>query len=599
MNAIHSLYVTARIQCLGAPFILQDEGHMFHCQNGFFDLSEKATLAQQSFLKALHSDLRKFIGSRILPANELPIKILETVVAADLEAIQVDWFQKGLISRDGNPLVMMDSYFEWSPLNSRVDLHNHMQRLSKIQPQLDIILQNLRESISQNVTMNRETVCRLIKFCTQYAASDLSLSPLFIPPYATGKFDMSPLEMEVEQKKLKEAVERVFAGFRKVAHFLQQSYLPRTRTNAGIYGLSGYEKAYQRYIHQYCLSDVSATEIYEIGMSQIPGIQQVMRTILALDDFRGFAAQLRDRESSPTLYESDADVAFEKFKAICVAALENCKRFRFTLMPRTEGFEMCRIMKLDPEFDDEITSPIAFFRQTPLDFADTIQGFVVNVKKLMELPNHQWEAIVLNKLYPGAFLQLESINSIDPGNSFYSFIYKTHTKTSTTHWPTYVESCGQEIGFYQSPLQHFGKLERELINAILLVVDTGLHARNWSIEQSVDFIVSNSAYITQQDALELVLQCCENPGKALAPKMGELRLRDLRERLERVIVLDSLYRDVVTQAMMETEYLLLDHMEQRGSVENGDKNPHGNGLERFVLARVKYWMDLLEASSNA
>ncbi|KAI9335972.1 hypothetical protein BDR26DRAFT_865464 [Obelidium mucronatum] len=581
--SILALYAAARLRSSGHPFLLADIGVRAGgaAEAALFDLSADAAAVHRDATAQLRASLSDFIGARILPSAEVPIKVLEGVVAADLARGQaLAAFALGLVSRDHNPLFHLESYFEWTHLETLEDLANHHQRLEKLIPQFDTAIQNLKDAIERNTTMNRDTVQRWIKFCNTQARADVSSSSLFIPPYSTGEFKLSPAEMVEQEKKLRESVKKVFAGYRKLAHFLQQLYLPRVRQSAGVYGLPGYEKAYQAYIHEYCLSNHTANEIQEIGINQILGIQQVMRTVLARDDFRAFASSLRDREKCPELFETDADMAFQKFSLLCNRAFENCGTFRFTLTTRTKGYVMLPVVKLDPEFENEETSPVVFVRYTPIKFAPKLQAIVVNIKKLLSLPNHQWEAIVLNQIYPGAHLQYETSQSIDKETPFYAYLYKTHCAEKTMAWPSYVESCGQELGFYQSPLQHFGKLERELQNAILLVVDTGLHTRNWTIEKAVDFIQANSAYITEEDALELVLQCCESPGKALGPKMGELRLREWRERLEAKIP-DSLFREVVTQVMMETEYLRV------------DPDFDYAAADRFALLRIKHWMDQL------
>ncbi|KAI9347380.1 hypothetical protein BDR26DRAFT_1004981 [Obelidium mucronatum] len=542
-------YADLRVKRLGNPFVLLDSGcGLGNLERTIIDLSVEAQAQYATDLKGVLAKVASAKKDEKYPESAIGLKALIDTLQVTLQDLALDdGYSGALLSTDFNPLITLNDLFTWAPVeNSTV---GHYRRLELAVVQFDVVIDNLRVAVNHNLTMNRESVERFIKFCFDAASVDVKTSPICIPTYAQSDTLWCDVDLEVEKQGFATAAQKVLDSFRSLGQFLQESYLPHARTHPGIFDLPNYEMAYQNYILQYCLVEYSAPAINEIGLNEISRIQREMATILDTLSHRGtiqsFGANLRNEQKFPELFERDKDVAFDKFKSMIVCAFESTKHFTFGAL-RIYKYEMQKVERVSP--NQEVASPLLFVRNTPISFARNHRGIFVNAKKLVEAPSHQWEAIILNQLYPGACHQWEGLVS---GNRFQRIESKT---TKSKAWAAYAESCGADIGFYNDPLQLFGKLERELINSIMLVVDTGLHTRGWTIEQSIAFITENAAYITPEDALELVLQACEAPGKALAPKMGELRIRKLRAKVEEEFPFKDLVLMGFNQTALETEF---------------------------------------------
>ncbi|KAI9326891.1 hypothetical protein BDR26DRAFT_876404 [Obelidium mucronatum] len=540
-------YADAKLRYLGKPFLLLDSDcHLILLETSMFDVSEAARTEFVKIARQLEAEAAEMKPNEYNPESAIALRAFKDTVGVDIyDLSRTDWFALGFISKDDNPLFGIEESFRWAIIEEYAG--DHLHRLQLATAQIPVVIENLRTAMNLKVALNRETVERFIGFCKEFPESQATQSTMCVPPYSQSDEFVS-INLVEEKVVFSEALQLLNGGFQRLAVFLQDIYLPHSRPNPGIYQLPGYEKAYQEYIRQYCLSDETPDEIHAIGISEIDRIRgemlSIMKTLGQGGDIQAFSHNLRDRQAFPDLFEADGDTAFEKFDSIITAAFEASKHFTFTSL-RAYKYAIQATTRVAVE--NENSAPLVQFKNTPNAF-QSLRSFEVNVKKLLELPNHQWEAIILNQIYPGAYHQMETMN--DRGQFF-----KTEHKLSKSQaWPHYAESCGTELGFYTSPFQLFGKLERELLNSIMLVVDTGLHARGWTIDQSVKYIQETAAYITPEDALELVLSACEAPGKALGPKIGELRIKKLREKVAEEFPVKDLVLMGFNHTALETEF---------------------------------------------
>ncbi|KAI9326904.1 hypothetical protein BDR26DRAFT_876467 [Obelidium mucronatum] len=526
-------YADAKLRYLGKPFLLLDSGcRLILLETSMFDVSEAARTEFVKIARQLQAEAAEMKPNEYNPESAIALTAFKDTVGVDIyDLSRTDWFALGFISKDDNPLFGLEEFFRWATIEQTTG--NHLKRLQLAAAQIPAVIENLRTAINLKVTLNRETVERFISFCKEFTDTQAIQSAMCVPPFAQPRMFSRRLDLVKEKPVFSEALQPLNCGF--------QPY-------PGIYELPGYEKAYQEYIRQYCLSDEAPDEIRAIGLSEIERIQtemlSIMKTLGQGGDIQAFACSLRDRQAFPDLFEADGDTAFEKFGSIITAAFEASKHFTFTSL-RAYKYAIQATTRVAVENED--SAPLVQFKNTPNAFRNQ-RAFEVNVKKLLELPNHQWEAIILNKLYPGAYHQMETMNDRE------RFFKTEHKLTKSQAWPHYAESCGTELGFYTSPFQIFGKLERELLNSIMLVVDTGLHARGWTIDESVKYLQETAAYITSEDALELVLSACEAPGKALGPKIGELRIKKLREKVAEEFPVKDLVLMGFNHTALETEF---------------------------------------------
>ncbi|KAI9326897.1 hypothetical protein BDR26DRAFT_876419 [Obelidium mucronatum] len=526
-------YADAKLRYLGKPFLLLDSG----CRLGLledcvFDVTESARTEFVKIARQLQEEAAEMKPNEYNPESAIALRAFKDTVGVDIyDLSSTDWFALGFISKDNNPLFGIEESFRWATIE--IFAGNHLKRLQLAAAQIPVVIENLRTAINLKVTLNRETVERFISFCKEFTESQAIQSAMCVPPYAQSRKLARGADLVKEKPVFSEALQQLNGRFQQLAAFLQDIYLPHARLNPGIYQLPGCEKAYQEYIRQYCLSDPN-TPMKSKQLAEMLIIMKHSRSMAGI--FKAFSHSLRDRQAFPDLFEADGDTAFEKFDNIITAAFEASKHFTFTSL-RAYKYAIQATTRVAVENED--SAPLVRFNNTPTNFKNQ-RSFEVNVKKLLE--SHK------SSLYPGAYHQMETMNRRA------RFFITEHKLSKSQAWPHYAESCGTELGFYTSPFQLFGKLERELLNSIMLVVDTGLHARGWTIDQSVKYIQETAAYITPEDALELVLSACEAPGKALGPKIGELRIKKLREKVAEEFPVKDLVLMGFNHTALETEF---------------------------------------------
>ncbi|KAI9334091.1 hypothetical protein BDR26DRAFT_867306 [Obelidium mucronatum] len=575
-------YARDKRRILGLPFLLADKGRLCGIDH-VFDVRAVQDKEHTGALGEVCETLAELASEPLPPIGAIRRKALQEAVVLDQSASGVDWAQ-ALISRDFNPLVTLEASFEWTELDELSDVPRHLKRLDAIPLQIDLIIENLIAAIGNGLTLDKVSADRLLKLCANLAAQDPSTSLLGITKYAQP-FPTSMVDLSEIRASVQEAVQRALDALGKLSEFLSTSYLPKARDTPGIYGLPGYEEAYENYIHEYTFTKSTALRIHDLGLSEISRIEREMSLIIEslgeTGTVQDFAGRLRDRQQFPQLFEASSEEAFLKFTKLCASAFE-ATRTEFTFLGIGHGpVKMLPVVAVASEFED--TAPVAFVKYAPSRFPSH-HAFEINAKKLTQGPSHQWEAIILNLFYPGEYHQYQNAFTWSEFDLFGEVEYKTKRCQG---WAHYAETCGKELGFYADPLQHFGHLERQLLNAVLMVVDTGIHTMGWTVEKSVNFIQTFSAYTANEaEARELVFQCCESPGKALAPKMGELRIRNLRNEIEKEFDfgLNCLVKMGFNQTVSETEFF-------RRSFNGKGDEASVDIMEYAIDFRVRQWRD--------
>ncbi|KAJ3020224.1 UNVERIFIED_CONTAM: hypothetical protein HDU68_010278 [Siphonaria sp. JEL0065] len=613
---VQTYYIRGKLQCLGHPFILIDRDSRFDCEDAIFNVNESARVAQVTFLKFWKEQIEARIAAAV--KKPLPTDVHYAIVLAhiewDLEELATsaeDGYYRAQISRADNPLSNIDKYFEWTVLETEEDLQNHHKRLERL---YELFRSNDINSgfgfsawgdSTRKITLNRESILRLADFYQAYGKRDLSKIPLYIPPYADVDPNLPDERLEEEKRRLEVVVRKLQDAFLRHSEFLRIRYLPYARENPGMYGLPGYEKAYKRLILKFAVIDKfrDPDKIFEFMTGSITfsheTMEQVIGNINSLKGkkFKEIAIVLR----SPENFISDPDAAFAKFKQICANSFDSLKNSSFLCGGFVLGHQMCKIIRLDPRYEDEDMSPAIFFKHTPVSVASSLQGLVVNVKKLMKIPTHLWDAMALHELYPGKYFQHEQV--ANSNNQFADFMLKFRGTDAWAHWAEMQYFYDKEVpvqNYRKDAKAHFGWLERNLLNEVLAVVDIGLHWKGWTIRQSVNFILENAAFISRKDATEEVLKCCESPGMALGPKLGVMRIMHLRTLL--YVRNRGVDDGVLNQAIMETEFMIPESCikyiklaEERVKVWEGIMNYTGAQIGSILALDASFIQNALDA----
>lgn len=349
----------------------------------------------------------------------------------------------------------------------------------------------------------------------------------------SGFPDQAPEELKrrVSEEALLDFRNQVFAlvrdsvltGYSELVHYLEETYIPSSSQEPGIGALNGGEAYYQWLIGYYTTLDLTADEIHQIGLREVAEIRSAMMEIVREEGYdEDFDAYVNHLRTDPQYYAETPEQLMEK-TALVLKRMDGELPKLFKTLPRQPYG-----IKPIPDYLAPQTTT-AYYSGGNLD---TEAGFyAVNTYDLPSRPLYEVESLSLHEAVPGHHLQIALHKELHESSDWPAVRTRASFTAYTEGWALYSERLGEEVGFYQSPSSRFGRLSYDMWRALRLVVDTGLHTKGWTRKEAIDFMASNSA---------LSLRNIENevdryifwPGQALGYKLGEIEIRNLRQKAE-------------------------------------------------------------------
>jgi len=314
----------------------------------------------------------------------------------------------------------------------------------------------------------------------------------------------------------------VAPAFRKLHAYLVESYLPRARESTAMSDLPDGEAWYEFSARQSTTTRLSPREIHEIGLSEVARIRAAMEAVIAEAGYAGrfdeFTHLLR---TDPRFFFENADELLAAYRDICKRADPELARLFGTLPRLPYGV-------LPVPSHAERSQTTAYYEPGSPE-AGRPGYFYANTYDLKSRPRWEMEALSLHEAVPGHHLQIALAQEMKGVPAFRRHaLYTAYVEG----WGLYSESLGSEMGFYRDAWSLFGKLTYEMWRAVRLVVDTGMHVLGWTRERAIEFFRENTGK-AEHDIVVEVDRYLVWPGQALAYKIGELKIRELRAGAER------------------------------------------------------------------
>jgi uncharacterized protein (DUF885 family) len=311
--------------------------------------------------------------------------------------------------------------------------------------------------------------------------------------------------------------ERIVPAFAKFRDFFTAQYLPNARATVALSALPDGAAWYAQRVRRETTTSLTPEQIHQLGLSEVQRIRAEMEKVLAQVGFQGTLADFaRFLRTDPRFYFADARDLVREYRDIAKRIDPELTRL-FGKLPRLP-YGVVEI----PAFSAP-SQTIAYYRPgSPA--ANRPGAYYVNTYKLDTRPKWEMEALTLHESVPGHHLQIALAQELSGVPEFRKNAYFVAFGEG---WGLYAESLGSELGLYQDPYSKFGQLTYEMWRAIRLVVDTGMHAFGWSRQQAIDYFQQNSAK-TEHDIVVEIDRYIVMPGQALAYKIGELKLKELR-----------------------------------------------------------------------
>lgn len=405
------------------------------------------------------------------------------------------------------------------PFNTPEDYDNWIQRVRDFAVLMDQAKANMREGIKRSVVLPKIIVERMIPQLEANIVSDHGESMFWQPiqnmPESFPAQDRARLERDYRQL-IDETVLPLYAGLRD---FLQQEYLPHARHSAGLDALPNGDAWYRHLVQHYTTTNAEPETLHQIGLARVARNLDEMRKIKQQTEYKGTLAEWFEflREDDRFYYDSEEQV-LDAYRAI-EARVDAAVPALFNVRPQA-AFEVRPVPA-----HEAASGPGAYYMQPAVD-GSRPGVFYVNTRTLKAQPIFGMETLFMHEAVPGHHFQRGLQIEIDNLPRFRKFGgYSAYTEG----WALYAESLGRELGLYRDPLQWFGHLTADQLRAMRLVVDTGLHSKGWSREQAIRYMMENSSMARSEVTAE-VERYMAWPGQALSFKVGQRKIRELRER---------------------------------------------------------------------
>ncbi len=329
---------------------------------------------------------------------------------------------------------------------------------------------------------------------------------------------------DADKKRLTEEItstvtNEVFPAYKQFAAFVTKNYIPYTRTTLSINSLGGGKRRYQATLRRFTTTDLTAAQIHNIGLKEVDRITGEMAALAKANGYNDLTSFRDHIEKDPKYQAGSAEAIVEDFRKY-IAQMQPRLPELFNLLPKTA-------VTVEPIPPFQASAATHYQGGTP----DGRRPGRVSVA--VSDPTHRSyindEAVAYHEGVPGHHLQISIQQSLTGLPEF-----RKHGGNSayTEGWGLYAEELGKEIGFYQDPGSDYGRLRSELFRAVRLVVDTGIHDMGWSRDQVVEYM-RNSHAIDEPTIQAETDRYISGPGQACSYKLGQLKIRDLRERSKR------------------------------------------------------------------
>ncbi|KAB7648263.1 DUF885 domain-containing protein [Polymorphobacter fuscus] len=405
-----------------------------------------------------------------------------------------------------------------APFTTVADYDTGLQRLDEFAGALDNTIVRLREGRAAGIVQPRIIVENVLKQVDALLAQPVAATAFYAAvtrmPAGFGSTDRTRLTTAYRHM----IETRVLPAYRRWQAYLRDDYLPIALSDPGRWAMKHGDALYAAELARHTTTDMSADAIHTLGVTEVTRIRAEMEAVRGRLGFSGDLKALFDHvRTDPVFYCKTEAELLDRFRAIEARIWQGIPRL-FRDRPKAP-------FEVQPLPGPGAARGTGYYRAGPGD-GKTPGVLFFNMAMLPTRPIPTLETLTLHEGIPGHHFQL----TLARENAALPPLLRTGSNTAFAEgWGLYAESLGPELGMFTDPWQWFGHLDMEMLRAVRLVVDTGLHARRWSRDRAIAFMADNTSMAPHDIAVEIDRYIAQ-PGQACAYKIGELTLQRLRKR---------------------------------------------------------------------
>ncbi|MCV6614430.1 MAG: DUF885 domain-containing protein [Cellvibrionaceae bacterium] len=486
------------------------------------DVSEAGVAKQRAVLDKYLRAIASLNEEDLSAENKVNYQLFRWMLEHERKTLDFNWHYYTFTTYAG----WHDGFARNAPrvaLKNRKDYDNYLARLQKFPRYAEQNMALMQAGIESGNTQACDALEGYGAGIRGYikAAKDSD----FYKPFKQMPASIDAPSQVILRERAIDIIERdVIAQYRAYADFYEQKYLPACRKVVGLSSVPEGRQLYQHFVRYYTTVDISPEAVHQLGLSEVERIRAEMEKIVKQVEFKGsFKDFLQFLRSDPQFYPKTAQGYLNTAAYISKKADGKLPEY-FSYLPRTPyGIE-----EIPAQIAPKVTP--AYYQRGAGDGSRAGKYFI-NTYDLKSRALYELPALTLHEAVPGHHLQISIQAELKQLPEFRRYYY---FHPFGEGWALYAEYLGEEMGMYNTPYERFGRLTYEMWRALRLVVDTGMHAKGWSRQQAIDLMAANSALSLHNIRTE-VDRYITWPGQALAYKMGELKIRELRAYAEKAL----------------------------------------------------------------
>lgn len=408
------------------------------------------------------------------------------------------------------------------PRRTLKDFENYLERLRRVPALVDQNIALMKRGADSGVTPPRDVLGKVAALMSEQIVDQPTSSPIYTTAFGDLPPDIpAPERTRLQEEAKKLIISEVLPSFKKLKANFENEYLPKARASIALSDMPDGKAWYAYNVRRSTTTDMTPDEIHELGLSEVKRLREAMEAVMRETGFNG---SLKDffnfLRTDPKFYYTTTDDLLIGYRDICKRIDPELSKLFGTLPRLTYG------VRPVPDYSAK-TQTTAYYMPGSYE-AGRAGYFYANTYNLPARPKWEMEALTLHEAVPGHHLQISRAMELGELPKFRQFAGYT---AYVEGWGLYAEALGYELGMYKDPYMKFGQLTYEMWRSIRLVVDTGMHAKGWSRERAVQFFEENSGRAKHDIEVE-VNRYIVWPAQALAYKIGQLKILELRKRAE-------------------------------------------------------------------
>ena len=466
--------------------------------------------------------LGKMDRAKLSPADQLNYDLFKKDLETDIAGFKFRRYLLPINQRGG--IQTADELSEQLRFENLKDYEDWIARLRSFPAAMEQNMALMREGVKERIMWPRIVLERIPAQIDKQIVPDPEESPFFKP---LKKFPDSIPAADRERlaKAAREAIDDgVIPAFEKLKSYIESEYLPAAYDQVGLWQMPNGAEFYAYLAKRYTTTDLTPEVIHQRGLSEVARIRSEMESIMKKVGFTGTLPEFFNKlRTDPQFFYKTPEELLEAYRAMAKRIDPNLVKV-FKTMPRMPYGVTPIPDKIAPD------TTTAYYNGPAAD-GSRAGNYYVNLYKPETRPKWEMMALSLHEAVPGHHFQIALAQELGEIPKFRR--YGGYT-AFVEGWGLYAESLGEDMDLYDDPYAKFGQLTYEMWRAVRLVVDTGMHQMKWDRQRAITFFLENAAK-SENDIVNEIDRYISMPGQALAYKIGELKIKELRERSRREI----------------------------------------------------------------